>query len=86
MAVICYAVLQIQVDKCLIGNADGLRLAFKVVDCAAVNVDGDLFFQRFGIRVFLGVAEIVFVEHGANLTFHNTWFLFLLPYGRKSDG
>ena len=64
------AVAQIQVDEGLLGDAYLLRLCFEIIDGVAVEVDGDLLFQNFGVGVFLSFGKIVFCTHGDGLTFH----------------
>ena len=70
MTVIGNAVLQVQIDQGLVRDAHHFGLLLKVINGIAVNVNGDLFFQRLGIGILSCIAEILLFEHNTDLTFH----------------
>ena len=53
MTVIGNAVFQVQIDQGLVRNAHHFGLLLEVINGIAVNVNGDLFFQRLGIFLAL---------------------------------
>ena len=70
MTVIGNAVYQVQIDQGLVRDAHHFGLLLEVINCIAVNVNGDLFFQRLGLVVLPCIAEIVLLEHNTDLTFY----------------
>lgn len=70
MTVIGNAVFQVQIDQGLVRDAHHFGLLLEVINGIAVNVNGDLFFQRLGVGVLPCIAEIVLFEHNTDLTFH----------------
>lgn len=69
---------KVQIDKRLIGYAGGFRLRFEIVYGVNINIDGDLLFQLFGVRIWSGLAEIIFCLHFVHLIHSNIYFHFWL--------
>ena len=52
LAMVLYTIAQIQIDQCLIWDADGSRLILEISNDFLVQIDGHLLLKRFSIRIF----------------------------------
>lgn len=75
------AVSQVKIDQGLIGDPLSFSQRFEVVDCAAIDVDGDLLLQPARIGVFSRIqfADVVFISH--NITSNSIKISTLLGFG-----
>ena len=77
------AVCKIKVNQRLIRNTRVIGLLFEIINCVAVNVYCNLFFQLFSVRVFLSVGKIVFSFHFNHSIRYIVWILFLLLFSQR---
>ena len=75
------AISQVEIDQGLIGDAFSFSQGLEVVNCAAIDVDGDLLLQsaRIGILPGIQFADIVFISH--NITSNTIKISTLLGFG-----
>ena len=58
LAMIPYTIAQIQINQCLIWDADGSRLILEIGHDFLIQINGYLLLKQFCIRVFYSLAKI----------------------------
>ena len=75
------AISEIQIYQTLVRDALPLRHLLEILDSVLVEPNGDLLFKLRGIRIGLGVSEVIVITHDG--TSHIVFFRASQLFGQK---